>query len=205
MEIKMIKKTVLIISIISLIFSFKINLKADSSTISICGFQYNKDLNGYRILYTTPQNVSESGIIFGASFAGAGDEDMVLNNDSDIIRTYRATDNALISYEDFISVGGNTSFPSTNEYCLFTVISNGDTKFELEASQAVRPYAILNNGTVVYGKIQHFSVYKIAYSLYYNCMSMTQEGHEFLYDNIIKVCNPDAPRREFDWSGVVNF
>lgn len=200
----MLKKIFVLVCTFSLFLANTFYVKADSK-ISIVGFQYNCVLNGFRVLYSSSPNVKETGLLFGASFLGANDDDLILNNDSDSIKTIKATDKASISYDNFIESGGDSSLSKTNNYYLFTVIKNGTSKKNLEANYIVRPYAVLNNDEVIYGKIQHFSVYKIAYSLYYNCLSFNKTSHEFLYDNIIKVCNPDAPKKDFDWSGVVNF
>ena len=200
----MLKKLLVIICSLSLLLSNSFIVKADSS-ISIVGFQYNINLNGFRILYTSSLDVKETGIVFGASFMGAEDDDLIFNNNSESVKTINGTDKASITYDDFIECGGDKNLPSTNNYYLFTVIKNGVKKEKLEANYIVRPYAILNNNEVIYGKIQHFNIYKIAYSLYYNCLSFNKTAHNYLYDNIIKVCNPSAPKKDYDWSGVVNF
>lgn len=200
----MLKKIFVLVCMFSLLLANSFNVKADSK-ISIVGFQYNCELNGFRVLYSSSPDVKETGLLFGASFLGANDDELIFNNDSDNIKTIKASDKASISYETFVESGGDSSLSKTNNYYLYTVIKNGTTKKMLEANYIVRPYAVTDNDEIIYGKIQHFNIYKIAYSLYYNCLSFNKTSHEFLYDNIIKVCNSDAPKKDYDWSGIVNF
>jgi hypothetical protein len=56
---------------------------------------------------------------------------------------------------------------------------------------SVRAYAKLKDGTYVYSDINVMSVYRIANALYKNVLMSNMSGHDYLYNNILTVVNPN--------------
>lgn len=67
---------------------------------------------------------------------------------------------------------------------------------------SVRAYAQLKDGRYVYSDIRKITVYDIADTLYQNDMMTNASGHNYLYDNILKIANPNYISREFNTKNI---
>ena len=55
----------------------------------------------------------------------------------------------------------------------------------------VRAYAKLSDGRIVYSDVHTKTIYSIADELYQKEMVNTEAQHNYLYEKILKLCNPD--------------
>ena len=67
----------------------------------------------------------------------------------------------------------------------------------------VRPYVILNNDSIVYGKTVGFNVFKVAKQLYDGSHMPNFNSHNILYEEVIKKVDPLYGKVEFGWSETV--
>ena len=71
------------------------------------------------------------------------------------------------------------------------------------ANMYVRAYVKLNNGTYRYTTVKEFKVYDIADKIYQRELMPNMAGHDYLYDNILKVVNPSYVKKDFDISKML--
>ena len=82
-------------------------------------------------------------------------------------------------------------------------INPGDKEAEAKFKEASEAYAVLSDGTYVYGKVHSYSIYNIAEAMYENRLMKTASGHDYLYDSIISVVEPSYKKINFEWSGSI--
>lgn len=163
--------------------------KEEKIPVQVLGFQYNTDLNGFRIVYSVEGEVDGlSTVEIGNIFAYDKDnnltlEDLTIDSSNNNVRQYTATSNGLSPTK--------YSQSSTADDYIMTFIKNGTTEEAYSRKYIVRPYIKLSDGTVVYGDAKSFSIYDIADELYTTKSMFTSEKHNYLYTNILKVVNPD--------------
>jgi subtilisin family serine protease len=158
-------------------------------TLSIEGYQINTTFEGHRTVYTVndPNKVvKEVGMIYG--LAGYADEwDMELDSDSEDVYSYVATENGKINYK--LNSDNVQAYAMTMKFIKKANYYN--------APIMMRAYAKLDNGFYVYSDVFTVSVYDVAYKLYCKRFMPTKEQHDYLYNDILKVCNPDIIRFEY--------
>lgn len=82
-----------------------------------------------------------------------------------------------------------------NTYFALTFIYKSYMYHTLEQNYAFRAYAVLDDGTVVYGhNIYTTNMYEIAQNLYDNQKMGTKKAHDFLYKNILNLVDMDKNR-----------
>ena len=172
----------------------------NNTCVRILGYRYNVKVNGYGVVYgiepaINKKSVMERGLIYGASFMGATESRMTINDNSSQTYKMSATLRGEIS-EDYEISG-------TMKYYAVTMINNGEYKEAIDASYMVRAYAVLEDGSVIYSSIYHYSIYKICNSLYKNCYMEDEISHEWIYEHILKVSNPEYKPVEYSWGAVV--
>lgn len=199
--------TVIIITVLTntLFFCRSIRIHAATVTVNnaavrILGYRYHVAIKGYCVVYgiepmINGKSVVRKGLIYGAVFAGAKEEQMTVDNNSFLVYKVTATAKGEISDDYEIS--------NTMKYYAVTMKENGDFKEAIDASYMVRAYAVLNDGSVIYSSIYHYSIYKICNSLYRNCYMEDEASHNWIYENILKVSNPDYEEIEYSWGSVV--
>lgn len=65
-------------------------------------------------------------------------------------------------------------------------------------SYKIRPYVVLRDGSVVYDAIQGYNVFDVAKKIYDNNLMNNEKSHNLLYDNLIKLFDPNYMRVDFD-------
>ena len=48
-----------------------------------------------------------------------------------------------------------------------------------------------------------FSIYRVSKLLYDNCKMSTNRAHEYLYNNILKVVDPEYKPVDYNWGSIV--
>ena len=177
-----------------------------SSSVKIEGYQISTTLGGSRVVGSVEPTINNKavknwGFIYAVTKAGnatfdVSDDDMVVGTTSKYVTALESTP---------IGTAENVKFGSsdTATYFVRTTLFGTNTAKEYSAQYKVRAYAELSDGTYVYSKVSSYSVYDIADTLYSNKMMNTITAHDYLYNNILKVVNPDYAQVDYNWSNTV--
>ena len=113
---------------------------------------------------------------------------MTLTNNSEYVTPFAATQKGKTSFK----LGSSTS--TTYAMTMTFAVSNA---LEFNEKMAIRAYSKLSDGRVYYSDIVRFSICEVAEKLYYNLEMPTIEGHNYLYNKIIKIAKPDAVEKMY--------
>ena len=177
-----------------------------SSSVKIEGYQISTTLGGSRVVGSVEPTINNKavknwGFIYAVTKAGdasfdVSDDDMVVGTTSKYVTALESTP---------VGTAENVKFGSsdTATYFVRTTLFGANTAKEYSAQYKVRAYAELSDGTYVYSKVSSYSVYDIADTLYSNKMMNTITAHNYLYNNILKVVNPNYVENDYNWSNTV--
>ena len=142
------------------------------------------------------KNVVSSGLVYGLR-GYAAEADMYVGSANAYVNNYASTNNGKMPAGAVSSSAGVSSYAMTMRF-------GGQNANAYTAMYMVRVYAKLSDGSYVYTDVSTMSIYDIA-SRIYNAGSMsTEAGHNYLYNNILSVVNPNYEQREYGWSGIVD-
>ncbi len=147
----------------------------------------NKTVVSYGLVYSLVQ--------FNGTNFDVTEDDMVVGNDNEYVRDFASTSEGQLN----VALGKS----QTANYFAMTMTFGGSSAKVLSATYKVRTYAELEDGTYVYSDIDTYSVNSVADYLYQNNKMSTEEGHNFLYNNILRVVNPAYKAIEFTWGNAV--
>ena len=172
-----------------------------SDDVSIRGYQISTTLGGIRVVSgvkpeINEKNVEKTGFVYALEKTGdvtnnISDDEMYVGNENDYIKSFESTQNGLMGYKD-----------GENNYVM-TMLFEKNNSQEFSTKYKVRAYALLSDGTYVYGKVHFYSIYNIAEAMYKNKLMKTASGHDYLYDSIISVVEPSYKKINFEWSGSI--
>lgn len=172
-----------------------------SDDVSIRGYQISTTLGGIRVVSgvkpeINEKNVEKTGFVYALEKTGdvtnnISDDEMYVGNENDYIKSFESTQNGLMGYKD-----------GENNYVM-TMLFEKNNSQEFSTKYKVRAYAVLSDGTYVYGKVHSYSIYNIAEAMYENRLMKTASGHDYLYDSIISVVEPSYKKINFEWSGSI--
>lgn len=172
-----------------------------SDDVSIRGYQISTTLGGIRVVSgvkpeINEKNVEKTGFVYALEKTGdvtnnISDDEMYVGNENDYIKSFESTQNGLMGYKD-----------GENNYVM-TMLFEKNNSQEFSTKYKVRAYAVLSDGTYVYGKVHFYSIYNIAEAMYKNKLMKTASGHDYLYDSIISVVEPSYKKINFEWSGSI--
>lgn len=172
-----------------------------SDDVSIRGYQISTTLGGIRVVSgvkpeINEKNVEKTGFVYALEKTGdvtnnISDDEMYVGNENDYIKSFESTQNGLMGYKD-----------GENNYVM-TMLFEKNNSQEFSTKYKVRAYAVLSDGTYVYGKVHSYSIYNIAEAMYKNKLMKTASGHDYLYDSIISVVEPSYKKINFEWSGSI--
>lgn len=172
-----------------------------SDDVSIRGYQISTTLGGIRVVSgvkpeINEKNVEKTGFVYALEKTGdvtnnISDDEMYVGNENDYIKSFESTQNGLMGYKD-----------GENNYVM-TMLFEKNNSQEFSTKYKVRAYAVLSDGTYVYGKVHSYSIYNIAEAMYENKLMKTASGHDYLYDSIISVVEPSYKKINFKWSGSI--
>ena len=156
--------------------------------IELNGYQVNYQRNGMRTIYTVSDTIDgkevvERGLIYGV---GGYVDESEINIESVSPYVYSCAAN------EYGSLGAHysDSLPNTTSYAL-TLKFAGNSAKEFNTEWYVRAYAKLSDGTYSYSDVQSYQIYGVADELYQGKQMDTLEGHDYLYNNILKKVNPN--------------
>lgn len=177
-----------------------------SRDVRIEGFQISATLGGIRTVGSVEKTicgkkVEKWGLIYGVDSVDETkfdikDSDMVVGSNKMYVKSFLSTTLGTAA----VSMGDS----ETATYFVRTITFGPYSKKELNAKYRVRAFAVLENGDYVYSReIHSFSTFDVAKSLYENTKMSSYEGHQFLYNNILKVVDETIKEVDYDWGNIV--
>ena len=184
----------------------KINiLLRTSSDVKVEGYQISATLGGSRVIGSVEPKIDNMevtgwGLVYGLAKANGNDmgiteADMHVGSDNPYVVSYQSTSEGTMN----IQVGSS----ETATYFVRTMIFSSYSAASFNAEYKVRAYAILSDGSYVYGNVVGYSIYNVADRIYQNRLMNTIEGHRFLYDKILKVVSPDYKEVDYNWGSSI--
>ncbi len=155
---------------------------ATSVKLEINGFQISTTAEGFRTVYSVGDSKGEAtefGLVYGLT-SQIQNSDLIVGSANQSVYSYKATSAGKIS-KNFASFSGGESYAMTMQFI--------KAKSFYESDLSIRAYAKLKDGTYTYSNVSTSSVYKIADYLYQRKKMSTIPAHEYLYNNILSVCN----------------
>ena len=122
------------------------------------------------------------------------DDDIYVGSDNYFVASYESTAAGTIS-----PVGQS----ETANYFARIMLFAHNTVSEFQARYKVRAYALMEDGDYLYSNISTFSIYNVADALYQGNLMNSLEGHNYLYDKILKRVTPDYAPVEYDWHSSI--
>lgn len=197
-------------SYIANIDSFKFNEDTTvqyntNGDIAVEGYQISTSIGGSRVVGSVePQingvNVAKWGFVYGLASAngkdfGITDADMLVASTNNYIKSYDSTSvgTADVQFGD----------SSTATYFVRTMRFGGYGADAFSAQYKVRAYAVLEDGTYVYGKVYNYSLFDIADTLYQNTSMNSSDAHNYLYNTILKIVDTTYKTVDYDWGNVI--
>ncbi|MCR5836405.1 MAG: InlB B-repeat-containing protein, partial [Lachnospiraceae bacterium] len=159
-----------------------------SSDLEISGYQINTSFGGHRVVYSmnnTVENkeVTEFGLIYGLQYGSYKESDMKIGSNNYYVKSFKGTEaNGRLS--SCVNADMTKSYAMTMSFFEASAREFNDT-------YVVRAYAKLSDGTYAYSTIQEYTINEVASYIYTNKTSPSAEAHNYLYNNILKVCNPN--------------
>ena len=169
---------------------------ADIPVVEINGYQISTTLEGFRTVYSivdTKNEIASAGLIYGLTDY-VTEADLVVDSTKDTVYSFTATD----AGKSDICYSG---YDNAQTYVMTMKFVKKAEFYRKKIT--VRAYAKLSDGTYIYSDAYSHSVYDIADTLYQNNSMHTENGHNYLYDNILSVVNPTYQAKDFDYSGTV--
>ena len=168
--------------------------------MEINGYQISSTVHGMRTVYSfgskvNGQNVVERGLIYGLSDRIA-DSALYMNSPNSFVRTYAATSNGKLSRSYSDKFGDGSSYAMTMKFAQ-------SSASEFTTGWSIRAYAKLANGTIAYSNVHRYNIFGIADTMYQNNVMNNASGHDYLFNNILKVVNPSYSRVDYNPNGGI--
>lgn len=168
------------------------------SGIEINGYQISTAVQGVRTVYSIEPEIDgldvvERGLLYGIEGVTAI-ENMYCGSNAEYILEFPCVEG--LQNKQFSDSKTAESYIMTMKFTCFNV-------FEYTADFLVRAYAKLSDGTYRYSDVRSYSIYNVAKNLYEGARMPNKEGHDYLYDNILTLINPDTKWIDYDWSGSI--
>lgn len=166
--------------------------------LEINGFQISSTVEGFRTVYSVGDDNSEVdsvGMIYALADKASADQ-MYVGSTSDSVMSYDATPIGKLP----VAI---SSLSNSQTYVMTMKFGDAKTASFLSTRLAVRPFAKLKNGTYVYGDVKTFTIYSIANALYQGKQMSNFQGHEYLYNDILKVVDPSYEEVDYSWNNIL--
>ena len=193
---KMIAFTLAAVLIAQCVLSHQNILAEDSVYLEITGYQISTSLEAYRTLYSIADpsgKTEEVGLVYGLADS-VTEAEMVVGSSNSTVYSYAATSMGKLDV-NYSEKEGATTYVRTMEFVK-------TAKFYGE-NLSIRAYAKLKDGSYVYSGISTVSVYRIATTLYHNCLMSNIAAHNYLYDNIINVVDSSYEEVAYDGNKII--
>lgn len=176
-----------------------------SDSVKVEGYQMSATLGGSRVVGSVEptingKNVTAWGLVYGLETAngqdmGVTDEDMYVGSDDKYVASFQSTSEGTMS----VQVGSST----TATYFVRTMLFSSYSAASFNAKYKVRAYAVLSDGSYVYGNVKSYSIYDVADKLYQNRLMNSATAHSFLHEKVLKVVNADYKEVDYNWGSAV--
>ncbi len=123
------------------------------------------------------------------------EDEMYVGCDNPFVKAYESTSNGTLN-----AVMGESG---TATYFARTMAFGGSSKEVLGAKYKIRAYAILSNGQYVYSTVKSYSIDAVCDYLYQNCLMSTYDGHQFIFNNVLSVVNPEYKEVDYNWGNTI--
>lgn len=171
-----------------------------SEKVNIEGIQISSRNGGVRTVSSVEpeidgKKVVEFGNIYAVSDFGVKEKELYKGSDNKYVASFQATQAGISDYQF------STSKTAINY--VRTMYDNGQDSASLQRHYMVRAYAKLEDGKYVYSVVHTYSIYEAADILYRECKMNTYAGHEYLYENILKVVDKNYIQVDYNWGNVI--
>lgn len=174
-------------------------------TVRVEGYQISTVSEGSRVIGSVEpvidgKKVSKWGFVYaiiqnGNQSYAIEDDDMYVGNDNPYIASMESTDVGTLS----VQMGNST----TATYFARTTLFSKKNVAEFNAKYKVRAYALMEDGTYYYSNVSAYRVFDVAKILYDEVLMKNFSGHEYLYNNILKVVDSTYKEVDYDWKNVM--
>lgn len=176
-----------------------------SDKVKVEGYQISATLGGNRVIGSIEseingKKVEKWGFVYGLLKAngkdsGITDEDMYVGSENQYVKSYESTSVGTLDKQ----MGAST----TATYFVRTMLFPSYTAATFSAEYKVRAYAKLSDGSIVYSDVSEYSIFETASHLYKNTLMNTLDGHQFLYNKILKVVDSNYQEEDYEWGNVI--
>lgn len=166
-----------------------------SAKVEINGCQISTVLEGYRVVYSVSDpdgEVASAGLVYGLADYAALD-DMVVDSSNNTVHAYEATDAGKLD-TNYGSESNATSFAMTMQFVKTAEFYNSKIY--------VRAYAKLKDGSYIYSDNKEYTIYDVADYLYQNEKMTNLQGHDYLYNSILKIVSPSYEEKAFNLKNI---
>lgn len=171
--------------------------------LNIQGFQINTTYEGSRVVGSVEpviegKKVVNWGFVYGldavkSEKTGITNEDLYIREDNEYIKAYESTSKGTLH--------GKYGQSDTATYFARTMSFGKKNVTAFTSRYKVRVYALMEDDTYLYSDVAEYTVYDVADRLYQNSQFMTLASHNYAYNTILKLVNPDYQEMEYGWEG----
>lgn len=171
--------------------------------LNIQGFQINTTYEGSRVVGSVEpviegKKVVNWGFVYGldaikSDETGITNEDLYIREDNEYIKAYESTSKGTLN--------GKYGQSDTATYFARTMSFGKKNVTAFTSRYKVRVYALMEDDTYLYSDVAEYTVYDVADRLYQNSQFMTLASHNYAYNTILKLVNPDYQEMEYGWEG----
>ncbi len=171
--------------------------------LNIQGFQINTTYEGSRVVGSVEpviegKKVVNWGFVYGldavkSDKTGITNEDLYIREDNEYIKAYESTSKGTLN--------GKYGQSDTATYFARTMSFGKKNVTAFTSKYKVRVYALMEDDTYLYSDVAEYTVYDVADRLYQNSQFMTLASHNYAYNTILKLVNPDYQEMEYGWEG----
>ena len=149
--------------------------------LELNGFQISNVAGGLRTVYSIDssiggKSVKSSGLIY--SITGLDNSLIVYNSSNPYVKYFKSTSKGLLQ-TNYSNTGTQKS------YAMTMLFGNANEDLFTEKFK-IRAFAVLSDNSVKYSDVYEVTIYNVAERLYKNKMMATKEGHDYLYNSILK-------------------
>lgn len=165
--------------------------------LKVEGYQISTTLGGFRTVYSVEpkiegKDVVEVGLVYALDDY-IDDKDMYVRDDHPYVKKYASSTDLSSFFTDSLK---------TTSHSMTMLFAHSNAK-EFSTNMAVRAYARLSDNSYVYTDIFKYTIYKVADVLYSGKYINNANGHNYLYNKILKVVNPQYKENPFDYANTL--
>ena len=170
-----------------------------SDDITVDGFQISCTVEGMRTVYSRTaevngKTVTGQGLVYSLG-EYAGEKDLYVGSTNSYVHAFEGTQQGMLAH-NYSEMKNAVSYAMTMKF-------SNKTMSEYTAEWIVRAYVKLEDGSYVYSEPAAYTIYDIAGKLYQGAKMNNMEGHNYLYQDILKVVNPAYQEVDFNWAGSI--